>query len=272
MIKKIILYFALLHLSISCIGGNSISLISWNIRDFGKTKNKEEILAIADILKDFDIVAIQEVVAGYGGAQAAARLAEELNRKGSKWDYWVSNSTNSPPYKTERYAFLWKVSKVALIGRPWLDTTYETQIFREPYLVRFRSNDKEFIVINFHSRRYNENPEIEVRLLDDIAANYLPTPCIIAGDFNMSERHVIFDELRKQGYISLLNNQLTTLKRKCPAHGNDYLNLAIDNIFYPKQYFKLLDGGVIDFVCDCRLLEGSRLISDHLPVWLNIEF
>jgi hypothetical protein len=30
-------------------------------------------------VRDYDIIAIQEVVAGYGGAQAVAKLADELN-------------------------------------------------------------------------------------------------------------------------------------------------------------------------------------------------
>jgi hypothetical protein len=36
---------------------------------------------IAKYIKDYDIIAIQRVVAGYGGAQAVARLTNELNRK-----------------------------------------------------------------------------------------------------------------------------------------------------------------------------------------------
>ncbi len=50
------------------------SLISWNIRDFGQSKSDAEIRQIAQILRDADLVALQEVVAGPGGAQAVARL------------------------------------------------------------------------------------------------------------------------------------------------------------------------------------------------------
>jgi hypothetical protein len=32
-----------------------------------------------------------KVVAGYGGAQAVARLTNELNRQGSSWDYVISD-------------------------------------------------------------------------------------------------------------------------------------------------------------------------------------
>src|SRR6187402_929541 len=70
-------------------------LLSWNLQNFGKSKSDEEIAFIANTIKDYDIIAIQEVVAGNGGAQAVARLAEALNQKGAKWDYRISAPTSS---------------------------------------------------------------------------------------------------------------------------------------------------------------------------------
>lgn len=67
--------------------GNSycqVKIVSWNIANLGKSKSVSEIQFMAQTLKDFDVVAIQEVVAGSGGAQAVAQLADELNRMGSK--------------------------------------------------------------------------------------------------------------------------------------------------------------------------------------------
>jgi hypothetical protein len=58
-------------------------LISWNIANFGQSKSDKTIY-IANYLRDYDIIAVQEVVAGYGGVQAVARLSDELNRTGSK--------------------------------------------------------------------------------------------------------------------------------------------------------------------------------------------
>jgi len=58
-----------------------VKISSWNLQNFGKTKSEQEVNFIANTLKEFDIIAIQEVVAGYGGAKAVARLADELNRK-----------------------------------------------------------------------------------------------------------------------------------------------------------------------------------------------
>src|SRR6186713_2785272 len=88
-----------------------ISLCTWNLRDFGKTKDATEIKFIATTIKEYDIIAIQEVVAGDGGAQAVARLSDQLNRMGAKWEYVISDPT-SGSNKKERYAFIWKTSRI----------------------------------------------------------------------------------------------------------------------------------------------------------------
>ena len=106
--KKITLLFLLLATTVF----SQVRLLSWNIENLGKSKSEEALAFMVATMKYHDIVAIQEVVAGYGGAQTVAKLADLLNRTGSKWDYVVSNPTSSSAYKTERYAFLWKTSKV----------------------------------------------------------------------------------------------------------------------------------------------------------------
>ncbi len=56
-----------------CIFGQSISIISWNLKDFGQSRDDEEIMMIAEVIRDADIVAIQEVVAKHhGGAQGCS--------------------------------------------------------------------------------------------------------------------------------------------------------------------------------------------------------
>ncbi len=246
------------------------SLVSWNIRDFGKTKDAEEITTIAQTIRAYDIVAIQEVVAGYGGAQAVARLADELNRMGSKWDYRISDPTASPPYKTERYAFLWKTSKVQLVGRPWLDKENKDLVFREPYLAKFKVKGKQFIIANYHSRRFDENPEEEVVAFYDYPERYSGIPVIIAGDFNMAASQKAFKPLFENGFSANLNGIKTTLKRKCTPSGQ-YRNYPIDFILYQNEYFENIASGAIDFVGDCDDLEKARSISDHLPVWARLE-
>ena len=261
--KKVACFLVFVLFSVVAFGQESFSLLSWNIRDFGKTKDKDEILMIAEIVKGYDIVAIQEVVAGYGGAQAVARLADQLNRMGHKWDYTISNPTQSPPYKAERYAFLWKTPKITL-ENAWLDKKTSHIIDREPFLARFRIKGKTFTIANYHSRPYTQNPEAEIACFYDYPGRF-SYPIIIAGDFNADTANPVFIPLYKMGFVPNMRQQKTTLKRKCDKNDN-YKNHAIDFILYPKKYFRNKWSGVIDFVGSCDNLTDARLISDHLAV------
>jgi endonuclease/exonuclease/phosphatase family metal-dependent hydrolase len=256
---------------LTLIGQGGFSVVSWNIQDFGKTKDDSEILIIAKTVRDYDIVAIQEVVAGYGGSQAVAKLADELNRMGSKWDYIISDPTKSPPYKTERYAFLWKTAKVKKVGRGWLDEEINQMVFREPFLVKFKVKDKTFIVANYHSRRFDENPEEETVAYYNYPSRFKEYPIIIAGDFNIKSSHKVFAPLYENGFAVNLQKEKTTLKRKCDKKGN-YRNHPIDFILYQQAYLKQTSAGVIDFIGSCEMLAQSRGVSDHLPVWVEFEF
>jgi len=247
---------------------DDIKVVSWNIKDFGKTKNSEELEKIAEIVRDADILAIQEVVAGYGGAQAVAKLSDILNRKGSQWDYVVSNPTNSPKYVTERYAYVWKTKHIKIKNRGRLIKELEIIIDREPYILDFYTTDRKLTLINFHSRPHDKNPEAEITALTQYINSNLTGSVILAGDFNVGEDNPIFDPFKQKGYTPAVTNQKTTLKRACD--GFDYRNHAIDNILYSNT-ISITESGVIDFVRECEGLEKARKLSDHLPVFLSIK-
>lgn len=248
----------------------TLKLISWNIQDLGQSKNTEEIAFIVNVLKNFDIIAIQEVVAKHpAGAQKVAQIVDELNRKGFKWDYRISNPTKSPSaYMSERYAFIWKTSKVDLKGRAYLDNDLSSQIIREPFIAEFKpkKSDITFHVVNFHSRKHNDLPELEIKYFKDYQERLNTDKLIITGDFNLNEKHEVWTELYKQGFNSAINNQKTTLKQKCKSGA--YLSHAIDNIYYSKQ-IEYVNSGVVDYVETCENLQAARKISDHLPVFLE---
>lgn len=243
-----------------------VNLISWNIKDFGRTKNTEELNQIAEIVRHADILAIQEVVAGYGGAQAVAKLSDILNRKGAKWEYVISDPTNSPKYIAERCAFIWKTNRIKIKNRGWLISELATQIDREPFLLNFYLEGKRFTIINFHSRPYNKDPESEIIALSKFVVDSLKGPLLIAGDFNVDEKMPVFNTLKNSGYRTAITSQKTTLKWKC--EGNQYLNHTIDNIFFSREIL-LIKSGTIDFVKFCEGLEAARKLSDHLPVSLT---
>lgn len=263
--KKIFLFLILYSTSLF----SQTKLLSWNLENFGKSKSNTEITFIANTIKDFDIIAIQEVVAGDGGAQTVARLADELNRKGAKWDYTISNPTSSSAYKTERYAFIWKTSKIKKIGRAWLEIKYHVEIDREPYFCTFQYENKQFTFVTFHAITKKMQPETEIKYFKLLPEEYPTLNLIFAGDFNCPQSHTVFNPLKKRGYKSILINQKTSLKQKCI--NDDCLASEFDNMFYNSSKITTINSGVIPFYNKFNSLKEARMISDHIPIWFEFS-
>lgn len=242
-------------------------LLSWNLENFGKSKSNQEIAFIANTIKDFDIVTIQEVVAGNGGTQAVAKLADELNRKGTKWDYHISGPTSSSAYKTERYAFLWKTSDVKLKGKPWLERNYHLEIDREPYFATFEIKGKTITIASFHAITKSKQPETEIKYFKLLPLEYSNLNLVFAGDFNCPQSHSVFNPLKKMGFVPILRNQKTSLKQTCKK--NECLASEYDNIFYKTNSLNYIKSDVILFYEKFVSLKEARKISDHIPIWVE---
>lgn len=247
---------------------SQVKLISWNVENLGQSKSSTEIKFMAETLKSYDVVALQEVVAGYRGVQGVAKLADELNRTGSKWDYVVSDPTSSSAYKTERYAFLWKTSAVKKIGKAWLEKTYTLEIDREPFYSTFEHKGRLFTLVNFHAITKNRQPEREIKYFKFLPDLYPNLNLIFVGDFNCPQSHTVFNPLKKMGYVPLLIAQKTTLKKQ--EINNEYLASEFDNIFYSSKVAKI-DGSVVHFYKTFATLAEARKISDHIPVWIEFS-
>lgn len=247
---------------------SQVKLLSWNIENFGKSKSSAEIDFIANTVKNYDVVALQEVVAGEGGSQAVALLADALNRKGAKWDYSISNPTSSSAYKTERYAYLWKTAKVKKVGEAWLEKKYHLEIDREPYFCTFEYQFKQFTVVNFHAITKSKQPETEIKYFKYLPANDPTLNLIFVGDFNCPESHTVFNPLKKMGYSATFVAQKTSLKKTCV--NGDCLASEFDNIFYNSKV-QNLDAGVILFYKSFASFQEAKAISDHIPVWIEFS-
>lgn len=268
--KLTILLLLLLPLLLSA---QQLKLVSWNVKDMGRTTTEAELDRMVTILRDADVVAIQEVVAkDPAGAQRIGILADLLNRTGAKWDYAISDPTSHEvPQSREKYAFLWRTSKVTGL-KYGLDQVNEANVVREPYWldIRVKGFDKPLRLVNFHSLPHNKHPETEVPFVFSCAERSPDRHVVFLGDWNMKTSHPCFEPFADRGYAACLRNTPTTLKRKCTQTGV-YVNHAIDNIYYPSAHFRVLEAGVIDFVRGCGYLEEDRSLSDHLPVYLVVE-
>jgi deoxyribonuclease-1-like protein len=252
------------------LGANaSITICTWNLKDFGKSKSNQEIEFIANTVKQFDVVAIQEVVAGYGGPQAVARLVDCLNRKGSKWDYTISDPTSSSAYKTERYAFIWKTNRVTKNGDAWLEEKYHLEIDREPYYINLLAEGKTMTLVNFHAITKTRQPETEIKYFKFIPPSYPNQNLIFMGDFNLPQSHTVFNPLKGMGYQPLLQNQKTSLRYRCMA--DDCLASEFDNVFLQVNKVKIVKFGIVPFYKSFIDLKEARSISDHVPVFVELS-
>jgi endonuclease/exonuclease/phosphatase family metal-dependent hydrolase len=246
-----------------------IQLLSWNIANLGKSKDDGEIEAMVRVIKDFEVVAIQEVVAGPGGPQAVARLVDALNRRGSKWDYVVSNPT-SGGRGVERYAFLWKPSRVKLKGKAWLDTNVANAVDREPFMARFEKSGKTITVASFHAVPQSKYPNAEIELLKDFPKWYNKDHLILVGDFNAGNQEYGGQALLDQGFKDAMNNTKTTIKMKPDQKGNHLAN-PFDHMYFEQKELQISSKGTVDFTRRYDDLKSARLISDHIPVWASVS-
>ncbi|MBY0486245.1 MAG: endonuclease/exonuclease/phosphatase family protein [Flavobacteriaceae bacterium] len=260
MIKSILYLLLLIAIPLQA----QIKLLSWNIENLGSSKSDSTIVFIANTLKNYDVVALQEVVAGDGGAQAVAKLADELNRKGTKWEYTISDPTSSSAYKTERYAFLWKTAKVKKIGKAWLEQKFNLEIDREPFYATFEYNNKQFTVVNFHAITKNKQPETEIKYFKFLPAQYPDLNLLFVGDFNCPQSHTVFNPMKKMGYQSAFQNQKTSLKKECKE--DNCLASEFDNIWFSTSKIKVINSEAIHFYNNFSTLKAARQVSDHIPI------
>ena len=260
--------FSLLFFFCIQIGFSQVTLVTWNLKNFGKSKTDAQITYMANLLCNYDIIAIQEVVTGLAGAQKVAQLADELNRKGSKWDYAISEPTKSTGQRSERYAYLWKTKNIKLKGKPFLDKKYENDIEREPYIATFEYKNKEFAVASFHAVPKSSNPETEIKFLKFFPKEY-PKITFFVGDFNLTQSHSVFNPLKELGFKALFKNQKTSLKQECK--NGECLANPLDHIFYKEDKIQIVNQGVILFYKDFKTLKEARQLSDHIPVFLKFK-
>lgn len=263
--RTILLFFFL-----SSVAFCQVSICSWNIMNLGKSKSDYELTVMANTINTYDIIAIQEVVAGSGGAKAVSRLVSLLNTKGSKWDYSISDPTSSTnPSSQERYAFIWKTARVKKIGSSWLDQNYANAIDREPFMSTFEYLGNRFTLVSFHAVPKKKNPASELKYFKFFPKLYPKLNLIFLGDFNCPQSHTVFNPLKNKGFAPILVNQKTSLLQKCM--NNDCLASEYDNLFYDTRKFNVKQKGIVPFYTSFSSVKEARKISDHVPIWCVMD-
>lgn len=269
---------------------------TWNIRGFGQVyrqweenqgapkRNLRAMAYIAEIVKRFDVVAIQEVKWDTLGLRL---LLEEF--LGPQWGVILSDVCAGPKGNTERLTFIYdkrRVQPSGLAGEIVLPPTAAgdpvQQFDRTPYVVGFQAGQERFALLTAHIK-YGDQPEgrlAEIQALAKYIAAELRERAksggeernlIILGDFNIDDRgdNPLFQAFVSTGLIvpSPLLNLKTTYSTKPKFY---------DQIAWFMGDLQLLSGGkagVINFAGavykELTPLQMSFRVSDHFPLWVE---
>jgi endonuclease/exonuclease/phosphatase family metal-dependent hydrolase len=261
------LLLLLLLTLIPAISIADVSVGSFNIKHWGWNNDKDE-ARVAEILKRFDIIAVQEVM----NDQAVKNMVTILNKTtDKKWQQMSSHPVGRGSYK-EQYAFIWsdnvRYDSGAVV---YID---DRDIYaREPLSAKFVSNKTgfEFVLANVHITFGDSvvDREEEIRALssywDWLGEVYPDTSRILAGDFNLWSHHDYFSPLVSKVNVAI-ESGATTLS---PTDGK-YASLY-DNIFYDSSV-NVTGSGIFTFPQKLGMThkEARSVVSDHVPVYITI--
>jgi hypothetical protein len=276
----------------------SIKIATWNIRAFGKSKRKPAALFyIAEILRQFDLVAVQEL----GPDLADFRAVMEI--MGPFWKLIYSDYSKDSAGNSERIGFLFDKRAVALNGliaeanppRLKKGDTYlpELDFWRAPYMAGFCAGRFDFVLVAAHARFNNDKDgrEKELALMADWVADkrkdkgWREKDIIVVGDFNV-------DKVGDKFFKALTGKGLCVPKELNPPPATNLLGTRnFDQFLYFPDDTKLFDianrdpaikmGGTIeikpkdaDSLFPGQDLDAGKFsfqISDHRPLWMYLN-
>ena len=254
------------------VAAPTIKIATFNIQTFGKTKaGKPELMEeLASIIREYDIVAIQEIKNKEGSVPT--KFLTEINKDGSAYTLVVSERSGLQPddeTSQEQYAYYLNTETLHIIDDAGLyDDSGSDQFNREPYLARFGVNDGNFTfaLITVHTK-----PELaiaETKALDDVftwAQNQYPDEddFIALGDFNAA-----CDYARPSDFIGspIVDDYIWIIPDDADTNVSPTEACAYDRIVITNDATEDYAGS---FGVDTSL--SSNAVSDHYPVWAEFH-
>ncbi len=251
--------------------GQTIRIASFNIQVFGNTKaNKPHVMQdLADIVNQFDVVAIQEVRSK--DEFLIPDFVQLVNQSGRRFDRVIGPRVGYTTSK-EQYVFLFDTQKIE-VDRQSVYTVSDPDglLHREPLVATFRTRvdlDRAFTftLVNMHT-----DPDIAQQEMDVLAQVYKVVrrssrgedDIILLGDFNVDDRH-----LGRLGQIPGMSPLIAGVWT------NTRQNRQYDNLLIHQPSTTEYSGrsGVFDFMRFKNLsLQQALKVSDHFPVWAEFS-
>lgn len=286
----------------------NLLIATWNIREFGGLTEKwqsEEtdkyerdffsIRLIAEIVKRFDVVAVQEV-----GRRIDA-IRSLMRTLGPNWGFILTDAVKGKRGDGERLAFIYDMRRAVpsglacelvvpdeVLDAGGSDETLKQQFAKTPYAVAFRSEGTTFILVTLHVR-FGQSKERVPELnaiadwmrdwADDTVDRYNQN-LIALGDFNIDrDGDPLYQAFTSRGLQP--PTQLKGLDRTLPGSGKKKEKAYYDQIawFTEGKRAKLTLGfadsprSAGNFRWDQYVLQHMNRtdkairISDHFPLW-----
>ena len=285
----------------------NLLIATWNLRAFGgltkrwlsdpadsPKRNFADVRYIAEIVRRFDVVALQEV---RGDLRALRHLLKAL---GPDWGVIMTDVTQTKAGNDERLAFLYDTRRAKPSGlagefaEPFdasgaLSTeAVAKQFARTPYAVSFSSGPATFILVTLHVL-FGEAPADRLGELRAIAARLAGFAkevenwghsLICLGDFNIEGREgdetlAAFTSTGLTPAPALNDVPRTIFDKPQAQHFYDQIAWFVDPDKGPMLPLTSTGAGTFDFVPQLQgNLTKSALsfhISDHYPLWVEFS-
>lgn len=289
----------------------SLLIGTWNVRHFGglterwestgedsPKRDLQSILTIAEVIRRFDVVALQEV---RGDLKALRHTMKVL---GDDWGLVLSDVTRGDPGNDERLGFLYDrrtVQPSGLVGElvvPEMERHHiredalGRQFARTPYAVAFRSGGETFILVTLHvlygASATERVPELRAiaEWLDGWArdVNAWDHNLVALGDFNIDRRGDERYEAFTSTGLTVPDDLHAVPRTLWSDREHPHLERFYDQIAWftddgdrPALSLAYREGGYFDFedvVLPRRGLSRQSLswrVSDHYPLWAAFD-
>lgn len=250
----------------------TVRIASFNIQVFGQSKlDKPQVMdKLAQIIRKFDVVAIQEVRSVKDNV--LPQFVEQINATGRHYDYVIGPRLGRTDSK-EQYAFVFDKDTIE-VDRQQLYTVQDPDdlLHREPLVGWFRVRGPPadsaftFSLVNIHTDPDEVKSEVNAlasvfkAVRDDGRGE---DDVILLGDLNASDR-----QLGLLGQISGIQCAIVGIPT------NTLQTKQYDNLIFSSTTTREYMGrsGVFDVVREFNIkTEDALLISDHFPVWAEFS-
>lgn len=289
---------------------DNLLIATWNIRAFGSLTQKWTAVAgdspkrdlrglrtITDILKRFDVIAVQEVKG------SISALREAMSFLGNDWAFLMTDVTAGRPGNNERLAFVFNRSRIKpsglaaeiVVPEERLTTgepnALTRQFARTPYAVSFQRGEIDIILVTLHVL-YGDSGLDRIGELQEIAnwmkawarrRNRFQGNLLTLGDFNIDRQGDAAYEVFTSTGLTVPSELLELPRTIFDDPSDPSANSFYDQIAWFESgghaliNMTVANGGNFDFLPHIyRELNLSKLsmsfrVSDHLPLWIEFQ-